>query len=156
MQIDTVFRPLIRLERAIAVRWAEVFEEDREAAFVWFKMANEEKGHAGLADYRRRVVQKNPNLSGEVDVDLEDVTKAIDMVRRSLDGPSPTLDDAVRLAYLLETSAAESHFRNALNESHPELRRPLECLGGEDRQHLERLKGFAANRNIPLQPSQEA
>jgi rubrerythrin len=153
MQIEAVFRPLIDLERAIADlygHWSDVYEADREAAFVWVKMANEEKGHASLVDYERRVVQKNPKMSGEVDISLAEVASATEAVRNCLQGQPLSLEDAVRFAYDLETAAAESHYRNAVKLSHPELQRLLDCLGSEDRQHIERLKAFAEKRGISL------
>ena len=153
MRIEAVFRPLIDLERAIAdlyARWSDVYEADREAAFLWAKMANEEKGHASLVDYERRVVQKNPKMSGEVDISLAEVESATEVARSCLHRQPLSLEDAVRFAFDLETSAAESHYRNAIKLSHPELQRLLDSLGTEDRQHLDRLKSFAEKRGISL------
>jgi hypothetical protein len=156
MNVEAVCRPLMEFERAMAdlyARWAGVFDDDREAAFVWVKMANEEKGHASLIDYQRRVFQKNPKLAGEVDVDLGAIASGMAHVRSLYDASvPPTLAEAVALAYGIETSAAESHFRNAIRQANPELERLLGCLGGEDKAHLERLKEFAARRGIALPP----
>ena len=131
--------------------WSDHFEGDREAAFLWAKMAGEERGHATLVDYQRRVVQKNPLLSGNVDVDLELMVRVqaeVTALRGS--SPQPTLAEAVAFAVRLETSAAESHYRNATKSLNPELQRLLSNLGSEDRGHLDRLKSFAASRGFDL------
>ena len=80
MNVEAVFRPLSDLEKSLAdlySQWAAVFDSDREAAFLFVKMANEEKGHASLVDYQRRVIQKSPKLSGEVDADLRLIESAL-------------------------------------------------------------------------------
>ena len=152
MNVEAVFRPLSDLEKAIGdlyAQWAAVFDGDREAAFLFVKMANEEKGHASLVDYQRRVVQRNPNVSGDVDIDLRAIEAALAEVQGLRDSASPpTLVEAVQIALRIETSAAESHDRNAIRQANPELERLLSCLGGEDRMHLERLKIFARSRGI--------
>ena len=153
MQIEAVFRPLMEMEKEISrlyERLAEVFDGDRDASFLWMKMATEEKGHANLVDYQRRVIQKNSRVAAEVDLALDELAAVSAVVRQSLEGPPPSLEEAVLLAFAVETSAAESHFRNALRQSHPDLQRLLESLGGEDRAHLERLKAFAAKGGIAL------
>lgn len=160
MNVEAVFRPLSDLEKSIGdlyAQWAAVFDADREAAFLFVKMANEEKGHASLVDYQRRIVQRSPGLSVDVDVDLGLVEEALRETRALRESPTPpSLEEAVRMAYWLETSAAESHYRNALRSSHPELERLLACLGGEDRGHLERLKAFASGRGIAFATSAAA
>ena len=45
MNVEAAFRPLSDLEKSMAdlyAQWAGVFDADREAAFLWVKMANEE------------------------------------------------------------------------------------------------------------------
>ena len=152
MHIEAVFRPLSDLEKSIGdlyAQWASVFDDDREAAFLFVKMANEEKGHASLVDYQRRVIQRNPALSGDVDVDLSVIEAAIRETRTLRESPvPPTLAEAVRTALWLETSAAESHYRNSLRNANPELERLLSCLGSEDRGHLGRLEAFAKSRGF--------
>ena len=158
MHVEAAFRPLSDLEKAIGdlyAQWAAVFEEDREAAFLFVKMANEEKGHASLVDYQRRVIQKNPKLSGDVDVDLGVVEAALTEIRHLRESPTPpTLAEAVAIALRLETSAAESHYRNSLRNVNVELERLLSCLGAEDRGHLDRLISFAVTRGfMPREPA---
>ncbi len=140
------------MERSLAElygSWAKVFDSDREAAFVFYKMSIDEKGHANLVDFQRRFAQRNPKLIREVDVDLAGILRTTTRVRAFLkENPSPSLDVAVALALEFEKSAAEAHFRNALKQANPEMERLLGCLGGEDRQHLTRLTDFAEKRKL--------
>jgi hypothetical protein len=95
--------------------WAEAFEGDREAAFVFFKMSSEEKGHAALVDYARRFVQKDPKLGGDVDIDLALVQGTINKVRAVREtGVAPSVERAVEIALDLEASAA-THARGLLD-----------------------------------------
>lgn len=153
MKIEVAFRPLAEMERTLAElygSWAEAFEDDREAAFVFFRMSSEEKGHAALVEYARRFVQKDPKLGGEIDIDLSLVQGAINKVRVIREtGAAPSVHRAVEIALDLEASAAESHYLNALKQMNPEMERLLKCLGSEDQQHIDRLKDFAAKRGIP-------
>jgi rubrerythrin len=158
MKIEAAVRPLAELERSLAElygSWAEAFEGgDREAAFVFFRMSSEEKGHAALIDYAKRFVQKDPKLGGEIDIDLSLIQGAINKVRVIREtGAIPSVHRAVEIALDLEASAAESHYLNALKQMNPEMERLLKCLGGEDQQHLGRLKEFAARRGFPARPA---
>jgi rubrerythrin len=157
MKIDAAFRPLTELERSLAElygAWAEAYEGDREAAFVFFKMSSEEKGHAALIDYARRFVQKDPKLGGDVDIDLSLVQGMINKVRVLREnGAPPSVEKALEIALELESSAAESHYKSALKQVNPEMERLLRCLGGEDQAHLGRLKEFAVKRT-EVRPSE--
>lgn len=155
MNVDVVFRRLIRFERAMAglyQRWSEVFSDDTEAALLWRKMAIEEIGHSNLITYQKRVFKSNPNLPGDATVALEEVLMLIDIVQRALEGPSHTSEEAVQLAAWIEASVAETELRGALRESNPDIQRLLDHLGGDDRLHVERLRAFATKRGIPIPP----
>ncbi len=84
MKIESMFRPLAELERALSELYgmfSESFASDPELAFVFFKMSAEEKGHASLVEYQRRMVQKNQGLSTDVECDLAVVHEMIERVR---------------------------------------------------------------------------
>ncbi len=150
MRPELAFRPLAAMERCLAElygSWADVFADDPEAAFIFFKMSTEEKGHANLVDYQRRFAQQNPDVVREVDIDLTDIRSAVERVKTFREeNPRPSLDTALSLALTLEESAAETHCKNALRQANPGMERLLGSLGGEDRQHVARLKDFVARR----------
>ena len=77
-------------------------------------------------------------------MNADEVAVLIDVVQRALDGSPHTLEEAVRLACWTEASAAQTWFQDTLDQSNPELRRLLDHIGGDDRQHAKRLKAFAA------------
>lgn len=157
MNIEVAFRPLAEFERKLAELYgffAEALEDDREAAFVFAKMSNEERGHAALVDYAKRLLQKDPRMGGDIDVDLSIVQAALEKVRAAREtGLAPSLERAVQVALEIEALAAEGHYRAALKKMNPEMERLLKSLGGEDQQHLGRLTEFAAKRGIPARPA---
>ncbi len=157
MHIDAVLRKLGELERSLADlygSWSDAFADDEEAAFVFFKMKGEEKAHAGLVDYQRKLVQNSPALSVDVPFDLTEVEAAIGRVKvlRAATVP-PTVDAALSEALRIERSAAESHCRNALKLASPGVARLLDALGGEDKLHVARLVDLAGRRGIEVAPA---
>lgn len=157
MHIDAVLRKLGELERSLADLygwWSELFVADEEAAFVFFKMKGEEKAHAGLVDYQRKLVQNSPTLSVDVRFDLTEVEAALARAKalRSAAVP-PTVAEALGEALRIERSAAESHCRNALKLANPGIARLLDALGGEDKLHVARLVELAERRGIPIAPA---
>ncbi len=156
MMIDTVLRKLGDLERSLAelyARYAEVLADDPEIATAFFRMAAEEKRHAGLVEYQKRMVQQDPKLSVEVSIDVVQIEEALARVRalRAATG-RPTVEEALREALLLESGAAESHYRNALTQANPGIARLLSALGGEDRAHVARLVELARRRGVEVAP----
>ena len=84
MIIDAVLRKLGDLERSLAdlYSWyAEVLEDDAEIASTFFRMAAEEKRHANLVDYQKRMLQQDATLSVDVPADLAEIEAALDRVR---------------------------------------------------------------------------
>ena len=153
MKAETVFRPLQTFERTVGdlySLWAKVFQGDHAAGFLFAKLASDERGHANLVDYQRRMVQKDQSLAGDVDLSPLEIQQGLARVQELLAKAPPSLSDAVRLAYELEISSAEGHTRNAIRQAHPDLRRLLECLAGEEGSHRGRLESFAQARGIPL------
>jgi hypothetical protein len=142
---------MARVMAALYGRWSDAFESDGEAALVFGQMATEKVGHASRAAYQRRVLRRsNLELSGDVDLVLEEIGVLAEIARQGKEGAIHTLEEAVCLACWMEASVAEKELRNEVHESNPELRKLLVHLGGDDQRHVERLKAFAAKRKIPL------
>lgn len=156
MIIDAALRKLGDLERSLAdlYGWyAEAFASDPELAFVFFKMASEEKGHASLVEYQKRIVRGNAALSVDVEIDDAGIEAALSKVKELRSAATrPTVGDALRETILLEKSAAESHSRNALRQANPEIARLLDALGSEDKLHLARVEELARRRGIGIEP----
>jgi hypothetical protein len=154
MIIDAVLRKLGDLERSVAdlYGWyAEVLPDDTEVASAFFRMAVEEKRHANLVDYQKRMLQQDPTLSVDVPVDLAEIDAALAKARELRAAPGhPAAADALREALLLERSVAESHYRNALTQANPAVGRLLSALGGEDKLHVARLEELARRRGVEV------
>lgn len=152
MIIDAVLRKLGDLERSVADLygwWAETLADDSEVASAFFRMAAEEKRHAGLVDYQKRMVQQDPKLSIDVEADLAEIDAALAKVRGLRAAPGrPAAAEALREALFLERSVAESHYRNALTQANPTVARLLSALGGEDKVHVARLEDLARRRGL--------
>jgi hypothetical protein len=106
-----------------------------------------------LIEYQRRLVRNNPGAFSEVSADLDEVQKLSALIASVRNGPRPPgLSEAVALAFQLEGSAAEYHFRNAMRQANPDAARLLDSLGKADRFHLSGLREFAKLRNLPQPP----
>ena len=156
MDIQSLLKHLVEFESAIGglYEWfSQIFAGDREAEFVFYRLALEERGHVDLIEFQRRLVRKNPGSFGEVTVDFQEIVRLTDRVRSVRRGDQPpTLDQAVALALELEGSAAEYHYRTAMREASPDAARLLDSLGKADQFHVTGLRDFAARRGLSSPP----
>jgi hypothetical protein len=154
MLIESALRRLVELETSMAdlYDWyAETFEGDTEAAFVFARMTIEEKGHARLVEYQRRMVLKNPTLLPEVDMDMTGIEAVLAKARELRASPRvPTVEEALRETLRLEMSAAESYYRSTLRNVGPDMARILDALGGDDGQHVRRIVQLAWRRGVSI------
>ena len=154
MLISHAFRPMIALEKELAAlygAWAERFSSDKEASQLFAKLSREEAGHASLIEYQQRIHQKNRQFEKDVQIESAAIETTIGEIRSLRTGAPPSsVAQAVSLALGMETSAAETHFKNALRQANEEVARLLNTLGKEDGAHLAALKEFATKRGIPL------
>ncbi len=150
MDVLRVLRPMEQLERKLGdlYQWfSDLFEADREAAFVFQRMRLEEESHVRLIEYQRRLARGNPDVFADVDVDLtalQDAVTRIAEIRGAAD--APTLEEAVRAALEFESGAAECHYTNAVRQASPDMARLFDSLGAADRQHVEWLRLLATGR----------
>ena len=66
VDIQRAFPSLKRIELGLAelYRWySERFAHDAEAAFVFKRLSLDEKAHAAMLDYQKKIVQANQELS---------------------------------------------------------------------------------------------
>jgi len=150
--MQNVLRPLEEMERDFGVfyRWlSETFADDPEAAMLFYRMSLEEKSHESLVKYLKRLVRQNPNLFGEIQLNLQEVIDlgafARELVRKT---KPPSLEKALDLALTLEASSAEVHYRNAVVYARPELAGLIRSLARGDVEHLTGLQEFAAKRGF--------
>lgn len=154
MNIITVLGRLGELETSLAElyeRYTEAFEADPEVSDVFARMGVEERGHARLVEYQRRVLQRSPAHSMDVAIDLKEVEAVLARAKelRASPGP-PAADAAIREALEMETSAAEGYYREALKQADPQMAKMLESLAGKDNAHLKRILDLALRRQVPI------
>jgi rubrerythrin len=161
--VDTqqILRPLQQLEEKLGELYfwlAGVHAADVEAAAVFTRLARDEKSHAAQVEFQRKLARQNPRLFGQVELDLGEIFRVLERIeklRANLD--PPTVDDAIRVAIELESSAAEYHFRNVVAQLDPSMAKLLGSLGRGDSQHYETLLDLAQRRGLigpdtPLPP----
>ena len=149
--IQNVLKPLEEFEGEMGklYRWLhEKFRDDEEAAFVFYRLNLDEKAHASIIQYQRRLVRQNPKMFKKIGFDIEDLNRTRDGLARFMDRKRLTLEEAIRFSVELEGSAAELHLRSALQQSVEGLSRLLGSLGSADRLHLELLKSLAAKKGF--------
>jgi hypothetical protein len=150
---------LERFEGSVAklyARLSEAHAQDQDAASLFYRMSLDEKNHASLIQYQRRVIKQNPDLFDALDFDVAAVEMATAYVEGLLDRRElPGLRDAVALAAGIESGAAEAHFRAALLQAAPDLSKLMRGLGDSDRLHADTLHAFGVRRGF-IQPQAAA
>jgi rubrerythrin len=150
MQILTVLSAIGKVEKAVGdfYQWlSEVFADDHEASGFFFRMSMQEKAHANLVSFSKKLVVRSPRDFAEVEADLS----AVDELLSSLeafrqDNPEPDLVDALRFAMEVESSGAENIHRSVVIESNPEVAGVINSLAKADSEHFDVLKRFALER----------
>ena len=151
MEARRAFPALRRFKIGLAelyARYSELFADDREARTLFFRLSLEEKSHVALLDFERNLARQNPSLFGEVDVDVEGVTRLSASVEDLLEQTATGLEGALSSALEIETSASEYHMNAAVRQACPSCSRLLDRLGRADRNHVDKLVEFARSRNV--------
>jgi rubrerythrin len=148
-----IFEALSRLESiektmADFYEWlSEIFSSDAEAAGLFFRMALQERSHASLLRYGRKLVNRSPSDFEDVDFDAHSVDAllaAIADFRR--DRPKPSLAEALFFAMKTECHPAENAHREVLAVSNPEIGQIIRSLAIADDEHHQTFKSFAQQR----------
>lgn len=146
-QIYNVLKALRELEELAAQlyeKFSEYFKEEKEVSFFFYKMHLDEISHKDLINYQLRLIQKSSKDSfKEVDIDISTIISLSERIREVLEADNILeLEEAIKIAIEIESSAAEKHYRQAMKEANPDIARLLESLGTEDKVHLTRLQEF--------------
>ena len=154
MDVLKVINPLIEIETKMAelYSWFScVFETDPEIAALFYRMAAEEKSHASLIRYAKRVLIAEKSFSIDVELQVGELQKVLAAIKETLaKQEAPSLEEAFRFAGWVETSCAENPLEFIIVEKYPQLGKLLTFLGTQDREHYNRMVGVAASRSIDL------
>jgi len=145
-----ILEPLESLEYYLSLlyrNYANLFVEDKKASELFKSLSRDELNHRDIVRRQRALVIQNYNMFGDVDIDIENLKKLIDTVKKLVDANQViTLEQAVRLAIKIENSAEEQHFRYAIAQSNPNLKELVQILAESDKKHVLELENFAIER----------
>ncbi len=123
---------------------AASFADDEPAARLFREMAKEEEFHAGLVLYEQAMVEEDPSRFGDIDLDISELVRASEAIASAWASVSTmSVAEAVSFAATIEASAAERHYRLAMQQSNPAFASFIEMLTGEDTAHHARICEFA-------------
>ena len=131
-------------------RYHTIFYYQQEAAYFFYKLYIEEKGHANLVQYVRRLVRQNPKLFQALDYSKEDFDKILNSLDSEISRKRPlTLLEALETAEELEVTLSEGFIRQLPLKTNSILLDLYSALGECD--HTERISAFKAKMLAPNQ-----
>jgi hypothetical protein len=150
MRITEALSRLERVECTMAdfYEWLSVvFESDPGASGLFFRMSLQERSHASLLRYGRKLVHRSPSDFEDVDFDGDSVDTLIAAIGDfRANAPQPTLVDAVFFAMKVECHPAENAHRDVLAVSNPEVGHIIRALAVADEEHHRTLRSFVQER----------
>ncbi len=140
----------VELEMASFYQWlSERFADDTEASGFFFRMCIQERSHANLLQYGRKIAVRHPRAFEPQAFEPTQVDELITLIgafRR--EHPEPDLADAVRFAVRLEGHPVENLHREMLVRSNPDVAGMINSLANADREHQRVLEAFARSRGV--------
>jgi len=150
MQVYQVLATLERIETTMAefYEWlSEVFEADSDASGLFFRMGLQERSHASLLQYGKKLAHRAPDAFEDVDFDADEAQRLCEAVHVFREErPTPSLADALFFAMKAECHPAENSHREVLAVSNPEISKIVKSLAIADAEHHATLKTFAMGR----------
>jgi len=151
MNILPALRTLEKTELAAASLYTwfhELFTGDDEAAFLFYRLSVEEKGHANLVRFIIRLAGKESLDSFALELDVVAMAKAIEEIRHIQTLSNISLRQAVQFALDLENQVFEFHSRKAVTAALPGIGGLIQSLGRLDQAHVMQLTDFAKERGF--------
>ena len=126
---------------------SDVFEDDPEAAGFFYRLSMQERSHANLVAYAKKLVYRCPSDFKDVDTGIEVVTDLEEVLTNfRAEKPNPSLSDALRISMEVESHHAEKLHRSAVIESNPKVAELVNSLAVADEEHFQLLKTFVESR----------
>ena len=133
----------------IYAKMAEHFVDDDDCRALFLALSRDEETHAGHVRYQKRLVRQSPTDFCHVSIDLDEMKEILEFLGHLLENPpTPSPEEAVRLAIDLESTSQEKMYRSIIVESCPELKPLIDNLTRFDEKHLSRLQAFM-NEHFP-------
>jgi rubrerythrin len=154
MHILTVLTLLEQMELSVGKlykHYAQSLAHDREASAFFFRLYLDERQHASIVRYQRKVAWQNPQLFSAAPVDIQGVQSVIERTEELAQSEgSPILEEALSVASELESGAAELHYRMAVRTTEATFNATVSSLGIADKGHAERVAEFSYQRGLCL------
>ena len=156
MNLQSFFHELEEFElgaAALYLRLADTFAPDREASLIFYRLHLDEKGHAALVRFQKRLCRQNPKLFREIEVEPTDIAKASSKINAILGKSNlPDVPDAVTSSLEIEWGAAETHYHTAIRQSYEGINHLLHGLTFADNNHVTALRELGLKRQY-MSPS---
>jgi len=144
MEIVTALNRMEEIEMKAAELYKiyhAAFYHDKDAAYFFYKMHLEEKGHRNLVQYVKKLVRQNPKLFERLDcmhADFDKIARRLDkeIARKK----PPALDEALDIAEEFEVTLCEGYLRNIPLKTNSILLDLYSSLG--ERDHTEKIAAF--------------
>lgn len=124
----------------------------QETKGFWEEMAREEETHALVLAVARNFQRDGSVPEKIAPSGLGPIQRSLDLAAKTLERISegaPSLKEAVRMALGLEGTLAESYFIEAMGAKNASgVMAVLQHMAGESRQHVEKLREFAAMNGV--------
>lgn len=151
MNLLPVLKLMEKVESSAAslYRWfSDLFSDDEEAAFLFYRLSVEEDGHASLVRFIMRLSSKSQMDGTDIDLDVAQMEKAIEEMSHIQTLAKLSLRQAVELSLDLENQVFEYHGRQAVIQALPSIGPLVFSLGRLDEAHLRQLAEFARERGF--------
>jgi|YelNatPaOPRAMG01_1025707.scaffolds.fasta_scaffold51925_1 rubrerythrin len=120
---------------------SKLFSDNKEVSGIFFKLSIEEKGHADLIKFQRRLILKSKDLKKDIELDMVEINNIMQKADSILKSQYQiTIKDALKSAIELENDSGEYHYRNFIKYGNSDLSLLLENLSKYDNEHIEQLK----------------
>ncbi len=150
MQILTVLTAIGRVETRVGdfYQWlSETFNDDSEVSGFFYRLSMQERSHANLISYAKKLVHQSPCDFEDVDIEIGVVAEIEELLTDfRTENPQPTLNDALEISMKVESHHAEKLHRSAVIESNPKVASLVNSLAVADEEHFEILKNFVLSR----------
>jgi rubrerythrin len=154
MKILNLLRTLESLEMTMAglYQWLSERLADQEASAFFFRMSLQEKTHASVLRFSKRLVHASPRDFADVEVDEEEIHALIRRIETfKEEHPEPTLGEALLFAMRAEGAAAENLHSKVIVDSNPEVEKIIQGLAKADAEHHEALKRFVCSHKDEIE-----
>ena len=156
---DEVLAMGVLFERKVAELYRlfyRKFVDDDLATHTWYLLVLEEESHASYLESERQMLNAAPEAFGGPRFDvtiLQDTLNAVDGMLERVRTDDIDLEGAVRMAMDLEDGAVETEYFGLVDVASEGLKKVLDSVLIDSRQHRNHIKALAKEKGIDLPES---